>query len=124
MTTHNYDNPASQSERKAIVTNERNTFLSRTEAELEEAGGRYARQRPNTIIANNPAAQYPRLPASSPWASPCPSGVEAPLGVDVNALGFHEARSTADLGEAIPPTVSPPLSVEASPIFSNKLRRL
>lgn len=122
MTTHNYHNDATQSERKAIVTSERNTFLSRTEAELEEeSGGRFKKNTRTTIVGVNPASVYPRLPQSSPWASPCPSGNEAPLGVDVNAvpdLGFSAAVSPTNLGEA-----APPLAAKASPIFSNKLRR-
>ena len=43
MTTHNYSNPATQTERKAIITSERNTFLSRTDPD-EETGGRFKRE--------------------------------------------------------------------------------
>ena len=105
MTTHNYHNHATQAERKAIVkndsyiTSERNTYLSRTEAELEEeSGGRFKKKTRTTIVGVNPASVYPRLPQSSPWASPCPSGVEPPLGIDVNAvpdLGFSASVVSA-----------------------------
>ena len=118
MTTHNFTNDATQAERKAIVTSERNTFLSRTEAELEEkSGGRFKKNRRTTIVGVNPASAYPRLPPNSPWASPCPTGVEPPLNVDINAmpdLGFHEA-SPPNLGE-VASTVSSP-AVETSPNF-------
>lgn len=126
MTTHNFDNDATQAVRKAIVkndsyiTSERNTYLSRTDPD-DEAGGRFKKEIPTKIIGASPALQYPRLPPSSPWASPCPTGVEPVLGIDINAvpdLGFHEAPSNS--GEA---SASPPLAVETSPTFSNKLRR-
>ena len=118
MTTHNYHNDATQAERKAIVTSERNTFLSRTDPD-EETGGRFKKETPTTVIAKNPAAQYPFLPASSPWSCPDPTGVEPILGVDVNEvpdLGFSAAHST-NSGEAEMSSTTSPLAIEASPAF-------
>ena len=113
MSTHNFNNNSDKVERQRV---HRDTFLSRAQAELDEAGGRYQKQKPTKIIGAGPP-QYPHLPPSSPWSAPCPSGVEPVLGVDVNALGFHEApSSTPNLREAVPPTVSA-LSVEASRTF-------
>jgi hypothetical protein len=37
---------------------------------------------------------YPRLPPNSPWATADPSGVEPPLGTDVNALRSGPAPAT------------------------------
>ena len=110
-----FKNDTDQQTRREVL---RDTFLSRALAELDQAGGRFQKQTPSTFIANNPASAYPRLPSSSSWSAPCPSGNEAPLGVDVNAvpdLGFHEASPTPNSGEA--PTVFSPLSVETSPSF-------
>jgi hypothetical protein len=115
MSTHDFKNDSDQAERRRV---ERDTFLSRTQLDADRVDGRFAKQRPTTIIAKNPASAYPRLPPSSPWSAPCPSGDEPPLNVDVNAvpdLGFHEASPTPNSGEA--PTVFSPLSVETSPSF-------
>ena len=120
MTTHNFNNDATQSERKAIITSERNTFLARTEAELEEeSGGRFKKKTRTTIVGVNPASAYPRLPPSSPWSCPDPTGVEPILGVDVNEvpdLGFSAAHST-NSGEAEMSSTTSPLAIEASPAF-------
>lgn len=114
MTTHEFKNDSDQAERRRV---QRDTYLARAQAELDEAGGRFKGKTPSTIIHKNPASIYPRLPSSSPWAKPDPSGDEPPLGIDVNAvpdLGFHEARSTTNSGEV---PVDAPLAVAASPIF-------
>lgn len=125
MTTHNYSNPATQAERKAIITSERNTFLSRTDPD-EETGGRFKREKTRTtIVGVNPASVYPPLPQSSPWAAPCPSGVERPFGIDVNDLGFDRSALGADVAPAS--GSSPPAAVEIetpASIPSNKLRRV
>ena len=115
MTTHEFNNHTDQQTRRRV---ERDTYLSRAQTELEEAGGRFTRQTPSTIIAKNPASAYPRLPPSSPWTAPCPSGDEPPLNVDVNAvpdLGFSAAPPTTNSGEAN--EASPPLAIETSPNF-------
>ena len=118
MTTHEFNNHTDQQTRRRV---ERDTYLSRAKATLDdEAGGRFTKQMPSTIIHKNPAAQYPRLPSSSPWSAPCPSGGEPPLNVDVNAvpdLGFSAAPPTTNSGEANEASASPPLAIEASPSF-------
>ena len=123
MTTHPFHNHATQAERKVIVSSERNTYLSRTESD-EETGGRFKKETPTVVIAKNAAAQYPFLPASSPWSAPCPSGAEPPLCIDVNDLGFDRSALGADVA---PASGSPPAAVEIetpASIFSNKLRRI
>jgi hypothetical protein len=53
--------------------------------EIEEAGGRFAVERPKPQIVGAGPVSYPAQPASSPWASdPVPN--EEPLGFDVNAI--------------------------------------
>ena len=77
-----FRNDTSQKERAEVLKNDRavqkNTFLSHTHS---EEGGRYAK--PQTVIGATPTVQYPR--AAPNW-SVDPTGVEPPLGIDVNTV--------------------------------------
>ena len=117
---YEFNNHATQAERRAVL---RDTFLTRAQAELDEAGGRFQNQTPRTFTANNPA--YPRLPSSSPWAAPCPPGVERPLGIDVNDLGFDRSALGADVAPASGSSPLAAVEIETpASIPSNKLRRV
>jgi hypothetical protein len=65
------------------------TYLDHLEP---SAGGRFAalarqeRDAKPSLIGTDPAAQYPKLPSSSPWAGGDVVGQEPPLGIDVNAM--------------------------------------
>jgi hypothetical protein len=50
----------------------------------DEAGGRYAKQNPTTVVGANPIA-YPQLPEGSPWAQQWPEGPDE-LGYEIDAL--------------------------------------
>jgi len=63
-----FTNPASYAERAQLLAQDRLHAV----AKPAQSGSREA-------------VLYPRLPADSPWAQPQP-GVEAPLGIDINAL--------------------------------------
>jgi hypothetical protein len=76
MTKHRFNN--SQEERRE------STYVGRAEAEADEAGGRYAKLKPSTVVGSSATPQYPRQPEEGPWtADPVPP--EPLLGVDVNA---------------------------------------
>ena len=123
MTTHEFNNHATQAERRREV--QRDTYLARAQAELDEAGGRFTKQTPSNIIGENPASAYPRLRQSSPWASPCPSGAEPPLCVDVNSLGFDRSALGADVAPASGSSPLAAVEIETpASIPSNKLRRV
>jgi hypothetical protein len=92
MTDHTrqpFNNSATQAEKKQVL---RDTMHTRAMAEFSlEHAGRHAKQ--NTVIGTG-APNYPAGPA---W-SVDPTGVEPPLGVDVNAVepcgeSFEVARS-------------------------------
>ena len=120
MTTHEFKNDSDQAERRRV---QRDTYLARAQAELDEAGGRFKRQTPRLVGAGPP--QYPRLPSSSPWASPDPSGDEPPLGIDVKAvpdLGFERCALGADVA---PASNAPRLAgVETAASIPSRRRRI
>ena len=60
MTTHEFNNQASQSERREVLRND--TMLRPPKNTIDDAGGRFAKLTPATITgATSP--QYPQLPA-------------------------------------------------------------
>jgi hypothetical protein len=64
----------------------------------EERGGRYATEDNKQTVIGAAPISYPTQPSGSPWANE-PSGVEPPIGYDINAQDpvgeIHEqARST------------------------------
>ena len=92
MATHDYDNSATQVERKAIVKND--SYFARQSNTVDDAGGRFTKLTPATITGSTPAAQYPSLPASSPWSNGFDENVEPPLGYAVDEMPAQETQST------------------------------
>jgi hypothetical protein len=81
MTT---DDPQSQAERRRILREQASTLLDHARAAAaDEAGGRFARIQPQSVIGSTPVPQYPQ--AGTPFQSD-PCGLEPPLGYDINAM--------------------------------------
>jgi hypothetical protein len=88
---------ATQKEKLAILKNDQrvrsgSTFLDHTHS---EEGGRFAK--PTNVIGSTPTPQYPM--AAPNW-SVDPTGVEPPLGYDINEVAIvgepHEIRASLD----------------------------
>jgi hypothetical protein len=100
-TTHRpYRTDATQKEKAALLKNDErvrsgSTFLDHTHS---EEGGRYAK--PMNVIGSTPTAQYPAGPN---W-SVDPTGIEPPLGIDVNAV--EAVGEYFELGDATPAVVA------------------
>jgi hypothetical protein len=78
-----YQNKSSQAEREAILRNDRaNTFAGRAQAEADEIQGRWAQEHKATVTGTGPV-EYPMV---APNWSVDPTGVEPPLGMDVNTV--------------------------------------
>ena len=80
-----FQNDSSQSERKAILKNDRQaqTYFERAQVEVgSELGGRYRHLAPASVAG---VPQYPQQPPNSPFRQD-PTGAEPPLGIDVNAM--------------------------------------
>jgi hypothetical protein len=97
-----FRNDASQKEREQILRNDQrvrsgSTFLDHTHS---EEGGRFAK--PTNVIGSTPTPTYPAGPN---W-SVDPTGVEPPLGIDVNAVeAVGEKFEIEALGDATTETV-------------------
>jgi hypothetical protein len=107
-----YRNDTSQKERAEVLKNDRavqkNTFLSHTHS---EEGGRYAK--PQTVIGATPTVQYPM--AAPNW-SVDPTGVEPPLGFDVNTVEpCGEKFEIEALGDGEAVAQSSPLAAAVAP---------
>jgi hypothetical protein len=61
---------------------DRATYFGRAQADLAEAGGRFARPKP-TVTSGAGGAGVPTQPATSPWARD-PVGQEQPFGYSVD----------------------------------------
>jgi hypothetical protein len=83
MTTHEYDNPATQSEKREVLQND--TMYSRQANAIPDEGGRYARITPSKLIGSESSPQYPKLAASSPWHHEALPN-EEPLGIAVDEM--------------------------------------
>ena len=83
MTTHKYDNPTTQDERREVLRND--TMLGRQANALDEAGGRFSRITPSKLNGTDLTPQFPKLPTSSPWHHEALPD-EPPLGVDVSYM--------------------------------------
>jgi hypothetical protein len=107
-----YWNPFSQSERKEILKNDRDTrdtFHSRAQAALDdESGGRFAKVTPRNVTGASPSAQYPRQPENSPYASnPVPPGAAIDeVGYGINAVEPVEERPPPDPDDSLVHAVS------------------
>jgi len=120
----NYPTPttdATMKEKVEVLKNDRrvaSTYLDHTHS---EEGGRFAK--PTNVIGATPTPQYPAGPN---WSAD-PTGVEPPLGFDVNAvepvgeqfeIERHLTGATASASDAYPSVagdVEAPLAVGASP---------
>ena len=91
MTTHEFNNQSSPSERREVLRND--TMFSRQQNIADDAGGRFAKLTPATITGATSSPQYPQLPASSPWASRFDENVEPPLGYAVDEMPASEFRA-------------------------------
>jgi hypothetical protein len=95
-------NESSQSERRAVLKNEREvgTYHQIAAAEAGAVGGRFAAESKQRVVGSKPWVGYPALPMSSPWHDD-PVPAEEPLGIDLSAAPIvgevHEI--TASLAE-------------------------
>jgi hypothetical protein len=73
-------------EKAEILRNDQraNTFAGRAIAEADDVRGRWAEINKSNVVGSQQAVHYPRLPENS-WTID-PTGVEPPLGLDVNAV--------------------------------------
>jgi len=80
-------NDTPQSERRAVLRNERagTTYHEFAAGEADVPRGRFTAHERSVVTGSTPVPQYPALPASSPWASD-PVPAEEPLGIDINAV--------------------------------------
>jgi hypothetical protein len=99
---HDYNNEASQSDRYAVLVNDKhahkNTMLSHTH-DADKMGGRYKAVHNQTVIGSQEQIQYPKASAWSCTSLP----PEEPLGYEINsqeAVGT-EAEIRASLGDVI-----------------------
>jgi hypothetical protein len=80
-------NNSDQKERAQVI---KDTYHNRYQ---DESGGRFAKSVPTNVIGSSPVS-YPRLPQSSPWAAPDPSGQEQPYPLDLSEppepVGTHQ----------------------------------
>jgi hypothetical protein len=127
-------NESSQSERRAILRNEREvgTYQQFASSEAGAIGGRFAAEAKTRVTGTTPVPQYPALSANSPWHhDPVPP--EEPLGVDINAVeavGTHaeieKSLAESQSGEGIT-SKSPPNGLPndegRAPLGSNSLPR-
>jgi hypothetical protein len=81
-----------QTERREVLLND--TMLSRAQSERQlENQGRFAATNKSTVVGSTPGPAYPAGPN---WAND-PTGVEPPLGVDINEL--EPVGTAAEIGE-------------------------
>src|SRR6516164_11862879 len=81
MTTSDQED---QAERRRVLREQASTFLDHARAAADdEAGGRFARVQPQSVIGSTPVPQYPQ--ASTPFQSD-PCGLEPPLGYRIDDL--------------------------------------
>jgi hypothetical protein len=96
-------NESSQSERRAILRNEREvgTYHAFAAGEAGVVGGRFAARERSAVTGATPAPQYPTLPANSPWATEG-VGQERPLGFSIEEMipAGEPYEVAASLGEA------------------------
>jgi hypothetical protein len=93
VTTHEFNNPSDQADRKQVVKND--CYFSRAQADADMVGGRFKKE---TEIRVTGVPQYPTQPETSPWANDV-VGVEPPLGYSVDDLGGPIAPNDAETNE-------------------------
>ena len=110
-------NESSQSERRAILRNEREvgTYHAFAAGEAGVVGGRFAARERSAVTGATPVPQYPTLPANSPFATE-PVGQERPLGFPIDEMQpvGEPHEMAASLGEVNPDAAGSllPASVE------------
>jgi hypothetical protein len=108
MTTHEFDNQASQAERREVLRND--TYFARQSNTVDDAGGRYAKLTPSNVIGSATSPQYPQQPENSPWHHD-PVAATEPLGFSVDAM--EPVGTHAEVQASIEPALIP--QVAASP---------
>ena len=111
MTTHEFDNQASQAERREVLRND--TYFARQSNTVDDAGGRYAKLTPSNVIGSATSPQYPQQPENSPWHHD-PVAATEPLGFSVDAMepvGTH-AEVQASIEPALIPQVATPSTTD------------
>jgi hypothetical protein len=91
MTTHEFNNQASQSERREVLRND--TYFARQQNTADDAGGRFTKLTPSNLTGQS--QQVPQLPASSPWANGFDVNVEPQLGFAVDEMPANETQTPA-----------------------------
>jgi len=113
MTTHEFNNQASQAERREVLRND--TYMARQQNTVDDVGGRFAKLTPATVTGSAPSPQYPQLPEGSPWAKGFDQNVEPPIGFDVNAqeaVGTTKEQEQSSLALSPATAVASPAEVE------------
>jgi hypothetical protein len=114
VTTSNQDD---QADRKATFENDRrvreqgSTLHDHARASIDdEAGGRFAKVSPSTVIGSTPLPRYPQLP-SGPWSGEDLVGTEPPLGFRVDDMVPLERAPVPPVAasEATGPTADAPV---------------
>ena len=102
MSNQPFNNDTDQQTRRRV---ERDTYLSRAQVEADQVGGRFKKEI-ETHVTGVPT--YPSLPASSPWASPDPTGLEPPLGYSVDQMDASLDAAAARIDGASSTSVEQP----------------
>ena len=76
------DEPTQQEKLEALRND---TNFSWQQNAIDDPGGRFQKLTPTTVTGSANSS-LPRLPESSPWSSPDPSGPEPPLGYSVDQM--------------------------------------
>ena len=111
--THEFTNRSSQAERKAVVKND--SYFSRQQNNVDDAGGRYAKLTPTNVIGSTALPTYPQLPPSSPWSSGFDQNLERPLGLSVEEMpanGTEQEIQSSLLALSPAPVAASPAVVE------------
>jgi hypothetical protein len=102
-----------QAERREVLKNN-NATTYHAMANLDTSlGGRFGKA--DIVTGDEASPQYPRLPASSPWAGD-PVPPEEPLGLDVNAMEPVGTPTEIERSLASLVGVEAPMSAAASPV--------
>jgi hypothetical protein len=97
------------------VREQGSTMFDHARAALDdEAGGRYARTTPATVVGSQPFVRYPQLP-SGPWSGSDPVGQEPPLGHRVDQMPGLEPPAVSSPWPAVAAQAGAPASDDPSP---------
>ena len=110
----------SQREKREVLRND--SYFSRQQNTIDDAGGRYARITPSKLTGQGPSV--PEQPASSPWSRGLDEivGVEGPLEIDIDFVGDLGGASPAQTSNPrVVETIVPPERGESSPTALTEL---